>query len=190
MLPAPTQENRVSFSACAYDTPAPANAMLAWRAGEEQVNNLSVLASHVLVPPALEAILSASGNRVQGFLGRGHVCAVMGYNEYGPISDRYQVPIVITGFEPIDILEGTLMTIKQLEEGRATVENQYSRILDRQGNLPAQQLIGKVFEVGDRKWRGIGTIPKSGYHLRDEFSRHDAEKLYEVAEIATLEPKR
>jgi hydrogenase expression/formation protein HypD len=163
--------------------------MLAWRAREEQVNNLSLLVSHVLVPPALEAILSASGNRVQGFLGPGYVCAVMGYNEYGPISERHHVPIVITGFEPIDILEGTLMTIKQLEEGRATVENQYSRVLDRQGNLPAQQLIGKVFEVGDRKWRGIGTIPGSGYHLRDEFSRHDAEKLYEVAEIATLEPE-
>jgi hydrogenase expression/formation protein HypD len=180
---------QVVFFAIGFETTAPANAMLAWRAREEQMSNLSLLVSHVLVPPALEAILGASGNRVQGFLGPGHVCAVMGYNEYGPISDRYQVPIVITGFEPMDILEGTLMTIKQLEEGRATVENQYSRILDRHGNLPAQQLIAKVFEIGDRKWRGIGTIPKSGYHLRDEFSRHDAEKLYEVAEIATLEPE-
>jgi hydrogenase expression/formation protein HypD len=163
--------------------------MLAWRAREEQVNNVSLLVSHVLVPPALEAILSAPGNRVQGFLGPGHVCAVMGYSEYDPISVRYRVPIVITGFEPIDILEGTLMTIKQLEEGRATVENQYSRILDRRGNLPAQRLIDKVFEVGDRKWRGIGSIPMSGYHLRDEFFRHDAEKLFDVKEIATLEPE-
>ena len=181
-------EKQVVFFAIGFETTAPANAMLAWRAREEQVNNLSLLVSHVLVPPALEAILSASGNRVQGFLGPGHVCAVMGYSEYDPISARHHVPIVITGFEPIDILEGTLMTIKQLEEGRATVENQYSRILNRQGNLSAQQLIGKVFEVGDRKWRGIGSIPMSGYHLRDEFSRHDAEKLFDVAEIATLEP--
>jgi hydrogenase expression/formation protein HypD len=182
-------EKQVVFFAIGFETTAPANAMLAWRAREEQVNNLSLLVSHVLVPPALEAILSASGNRVQGFLGPGHVCAVMGYSEYDPISARHHAPIVITGFEPIDILEGTLMTIRQLEEGRATVENQYSRILNRQGNLPAQQLIDKVFEVGDRKWRGIGSIPMSGYHLRDEFFRHDAEKLFDVAEIATLEPE-
>jgi hydrogenase expression/formation protein HypD len=182
-------EKQIVFFAIGFETTAPANAMLAWRAREEQVNNLSLLVSHVRVPPALEAILSASGNRVQGFLGPGHVCAVMGYSEYAPISARYHVPIVITGFEPLDILEGALMTIKQLEEGRATVENQYSRILDRQGNLPAQQLIGKVFEVGDRKWRGIGSIPMSGYRLRDEFFRHDAEKLFDVAEIATLEPE-
>jgi len=182
-------DKQVVFFAIGFETTAPANAMLAWRAREEQVNNISLLVSHVLVPPALEVILSASGNRVQGFLGPGHVCAVMGYSEYDPISARHHVPIVITGFEPIDILEGTLMTIKQLEEGRATVENQYSRILDRQGNLPAQRLIDKVFEVGDRNWRGIGSIPRSGYHLRDEFARHDAEKLFDLAEIATLEPE-
>ncbi|HWZ50603.1 MAG TPA: hydrogenase formation protein HypD [Granulicella sp.] len=182
-------DKQVVFFAIGFETTAPANAMLAWRAREEHVNNLSLLVSHVLVPPALEAILSASGNRVQGFLGPGHVCAVMGYSEYDPISGRYHVPIVITGFEPIDILQGVLMTIQQLEEGRATVENQYSRILDRQGNQPAQRLISQVFEVGDRQWRGIGTIPNSGYHLRDEFSLHDAEKLFDVAEIATLEPE-
>ena len=180
---------QVVFFAIGFETTAPANAMLAWRAREERVNNLSLLVSHVLVPPALEAILNSPGNCVQGFLGPGHVCAVMGYSEYDPISARHRVPIVITGFEPLDILEGTLMTIKQLEEGRATVENQYSRILDRSGNQAAQQLIHKVFEVGDRKWRGIGTIPMSGYHLRDEFSQHDAEKLFDVAEIATLEPE-
>lgn len=182
-------EKQVVFFAIGFETTAPANAMLAWRAREEQVNNVSLLVSHVLVPPALEVILRASGNRVQGFLGPGHVCAVMGYSEYDPISACHYVPIVITGFEPLDILEGTLMAIKQLEEGRATVENQYSRILNRQGNLPAQQLISKVFEAGDRKWRGIGTIPMSGYHLRDEFFQHDAEKLFDVAEIATLEPE-
>jgi len=181
-------DKQVVFFAIGFETTAPANAMLAWRAREEKVNNLSLLVSHVLVPPALEAILSAPDNRVNGFLGPGHVCAVMGYSEYEPISARFHVPIVVTGFEPIDILHGVLMTLQQLEEGRATVENQYSRILDRTGNLPAQDLIGKVFDVGDRKWRGIGSIPMSGYHLRAEFARHDAEKIFDVAEIATLEP--
>jgi hydrogenase expression/formation protein HypD len=181
-------QKQVVFFAIGFETTAPANAMLAWRAREEHVNNLSLLVSHVLVPPALEAILSASGNRVQGFLGPGHVCAVMGYTEYDPICARHHVPIVITGFEPLDILQGVLMTIQQLEEGRAIVENQYSRVLDRQGNQPAQQLIHNVFEVGDRQWRGIGTIPRSGYHLRDQFSLHDAEKIFDVAQITTLEP--
>jgi hydrogenase expression/formation protein HypD len=180
---------QVVFFAIGFETTAPANAMLAWRAREEQVNNLSLLVSHVLVPPALEAILQSPDNRVQGFLGPGHVCAVMGYNEYDPISARYRVPIVITGFEPLDILQGTLMTIQQLELGRAVVENQYSRVLNREGNLPAQKLVNQVFAVRDRKWRGIGTIPMSGYHLRDEFASHDAEKLFDVAEIATLEPE-
>jgi hydrogenase expression/formation protein HypD len=181
-------DKKVVFFAIGFETTAPANAMLAWRAREEKVNNLSLLVSHVLVPPALEAILSAQNNRVNGFLGPGHVCAVMGYNEYEPISSRFHVPIVITGFEPIDILHGVLMTVQQLEEGRATVENQYSRILDRAGNLPAQNLVGKVFEVTDRKWRGIGSIPQSGYRLRAEFSHHDAENIFNVDEIATLEP--
>src|ERR1700727_3248113 len=180
---------QVVFFAIGFETTAPANAMLAWQAREQQVTNVSLLVSHVLVPPALEAILQADDNRVQGFLGPGHVCAVMGYREYEPISARYKVPIVVTGFEPIDILHGTLMTIKQLEEGRSIVENQYSRVLNRAGNLVAQKLVNTVFEVGDRKWRGIGTIPKSGYRLRDEFALHDAEKLFDVAEIATLEPE-
>jgi hydrogenase expression/formation protein HypD len=182
-------DKQVVFFAIGFETTAPANAMLAWRAREEQVNNVSLLVSHVLVPPALEAILQSRDNRVQGFLGPGHVCAVMGYSEYDPISERFHVPIVVTGFEPIDILHGVLMTLQQLEEGRATVENQYSRILDRTGNLPAQKLIGKVFEVTDRKWRGIGSIPRSGYRLREEFARYDAEKIFNVAEIATLEPE-
>jgi hydrogenase expression/formation protein HypD len=182
-------DKQVVFFAIGFETTAPANAMLAWRAREERVSNLSLLVSHVLVPPALQAILSSPDNRVQGFLGPGHVCAVVGYSEYEPISAQFDVPIVITGFEPLDILQGTLMTIQQLETRRAVVENQYSRILDRNGNMPAQKLIDKVFEVGDRKWRGIGSIPKSGYHLREEFARHDAEKLFNVAEIATLEPE-
>ena len=180
---------QVVFFAIGFETTAPANAMLAWRAREEQVNNVSLLVSHVLVPPALETILQSPDNRVQGFLGPGHVCAVMGYREYDPISARYHVPIVVTGFEPLDILHGTLMTLQQLEQGRAVVENQYSRVLDRDGNVPAQKLIERVFEVADRKWRGIGNIPMSGFHLRDEFALYDAEKLFDVAEIATLEPE-
>ena len=180
---------QVVFFAIGFETTAPANAMLAWQAREQQVTNVSLLVSHVLVPPALEAILQADDNRVQGFLGPGHVCAVMGYREYVPISARYHVPIVITGFEPIDILHGTLMTVKQLEEGRSVVENQYSRVLGPDGNGAAQKLVNRVFEVTDRKWRGIGMIPLSGFQLRDEFSRQDAEKLFDVAEIATLEPE-
>jgi len=180
---------QVVFFAIGFETTAPANAMLAWRARVESLNNVSLLVSHVLVPPALQAILDAPDNRIQGFLGPGHVCAVMGYTEYDPISARYHVPIVITGFEPLDILQGTLMTIRQLESGRATVENQYSRILNREGNPAAQKLIATVFEVGDRKWRGIGAIPGSGYHLRPEFAGHDAEKLFEVGRIAPLEPE-
>src|ERR1700677_3773698 len=173
-------EKNVVFFAIGFETTAPANAMLAWRAREEQVNNLSLLVSHVLVPPALDAILQSPDNRVQGFLGPGHVCAVMGYREYEPISARHCVPIVITGFEPIDILHGTLMTLQQLEQSRAVVENQYSRVLGRDGNVPAQKLIQRVFEVADRKWRGIGNIPMSGFHLRDEFALYDAEKLFDV----------
>ncbi|MGC2400685.1 MAG: hydrogenase formation protein HypD [Acidobacteriaceae bacterium] len=180
---------QVVFFAIGFETTAPANAMLARRARDEQLSNVSLLVSHVRVPPALEAILSSPDNRVQGFLGPGHVCAVMGYSEYDPIAARYRVPIVVTGFEPLDILHGTLMTLQQLEQGRAVVENQYSRILDRQGNRPAQALVKQVFAVSDRKWRGIGNIPMSGYRLREEFSAQDAEKLFDVAEIATMEPE-
>jgi hydrogenase expression/formation protein HypD len=183
----PTKQ--IVFFAIGFETTAPANAMLAWRAREERVENVSLLVSHVLVPPALETILQSPENRVQGFLGPGHVCAVMGYREYEPISARYKVPIVVTGFEPLDILQGTLMTVRQLEEGRATVENQYSRVLDSRGNSAAQKLIDQVFEVNDRKWRGIGSIPMSGYRLRDSFAQHDAEKRFDVAQIATAEPE-
>jgi hydrogenase expression/formation protein HypD len=182
-------EKQVVFFAIGFETTAPANAMLAWRAIQEDVKNVSLLVSHVLVPPALEAILQSPQNRVQGFLGPGHVCAVMGYEEYEPISARFHVPIVITGFEPLDILQGTLMTIRQLETERAEVENEYSRILDRAGNTTAQKLVSQVFEIGDRKWRGIGMIPKSGYHLREAFREHDAEKLFDVASIDTREPE-
>ena len=179
---------QIVFFAIGFETTAPANAMLIWQARQENQKNVSVLVSHVLVPPALEAILQSPQNRVQGFLGPGHVCAVMGYSEYEPISALYKVPIVISGFEPLDILHGTLMTIRQLETGRAEVENQYSRVLNREGNQAAQNLLLRVFEVGDRNWRGVGSISRSGYHLRPEFAEHDAEKLFDVQRIDTREP--
>jgi hydrogenase expression/formation protein HypD len=179
---------QVVFFAIGFETTAPANAMLAWQTRQMGMKNISLLVSHVLVPPAIEAILSSPQNRVQGFLGPGHVCAVVGYTEYEPLAQRFHVPVVVTGFEPLDILEGVLMVIEQLELGRAEVENQYSRILERGGNRPAQELIAKVFEVTDRKWRGVGTIPQSGFRLREEFRDLDAELRFSVTAIDTMEP--
>jgi hydrogenase expression/formation protein HypD len=177
----------IVFFAVGFETTAPANAMSVWQAKKLGLKNFSILCSHVLVPPAMEAILSSPLNRVQGFLAAGHVCTVMGYEEYVPLASKYRVPIVITGFEPIDILQGILMTVKQLEEGRAEVENQYARAVRREGNTSAQELINKVFETTDRSWRGIGTIPKSGYRLRDEFGSYDAENVFDVTAIHTQE---
>jgi hydrogenase expression/formation protein HypD len=182
-------EKQIVFFAIGFETTAPANAMLAWQARQAGMKNVSLLVSHVLVPPAMEAILSSPQNRVQGFLGPGHVCAVVGYSEYEPLAARFHVPIVVTGFEPLDILEGVLMVIEQLEHSRADVENQYSRILDRGGNRPAQQLIAKVFEVNNRKWRGVGMIPQSGFQLREEFREFDAECRFSVQAIDTMEPE-
>jgi hydrogenase expression/formation protein HypD len=182
-------DKSIVFFAIGFETTAPANAMLLFRAKQEGLKNVSALVSHSLVPPAIEFILQSPQNRVQGFLGPGHVCAIMGYNEYEPISGQYKVPVVITGFEPLDLLQGTLMTVKQLEEGKATVENQYSRVLDREGNAPARKLVDRVFEVSDRKWRGVGSIPNSGYKLRKEYRDHDAEYIFEVSEIDTNEPE-
>jgi hydrogenase expression/formation protein HypD len=182
-------DKQVVFFAIGFETTAPANAMLAWQARQSGMKNVSLLVSHVLVPPAIEAVLSSPENRVQGFLGPGHVCAVVGYREYEPLAARFHVPIVVTGFEPLDILEGVLMTIEQLESGRAEVENQYSRILARGGNQPAQDLIAKVFEVNDRKWRGVGMIPQSGFQLRAEFRDLDAEHRFNVEAIDTMEPE-
>jgi len=181
-------DRQVVFFAIGFETTAPANAMLAWQARQSGMKNVSLLVSHVLVPPAIEAILNSPENRVQGFLGPGHVCAVVGYAEYEPLAARFHVPIVVTGFEPLDILEGVLMVIEQLESGRGEVENQYSRVLARGGNRPAQELIAKVFEVSDRKWRGVGTIPQSGFQLRDEFRDFDAEVRFSVEAIDTMEP--
>lgn len=182
-------DKQVVFFAVGFETTAPANAMLVSRAKQDGVHNVSILVSHVLVPPSIAAILQSPQNRVQGFLGPGHVCAIMGYREYEPMSARFKVPIVITGFEPLDILQGTLMVVRQLEEGRAEVENEYSRILDREGNRPAQKLVASVFEIADRKWRGVGSIPKSGYKLRWEYRDYDAEKIFSVKEIDTREPE-
>jgi hydrogenase expression/formation protein HypD len=178
---------KVVFFGIGFETTAPANAMAVYRAKREGVSNFSMLVSHVLVPPAIAAILQAPGNRVQAFLGPGHVCAVMGYREYEALSEHYRVPIVITGFEPVDLLEGIQMAVQQLEDGRAEVENQYARAVTRDGNRPARDLVFEVFEVGDRKWRGVGTIPKSGYKIRWEYRDHDAGKLFDVEEIQTSE---
>ena len=180
-------EKKIVFFAVGFETTAPANAMSVWQAKKLDLKNFSVLCSHVLVPPAMEAILSSPSNRVQGFLAAGHVCSVMGYEEYIPLASKYRIPIVITGFEPVDILQGILMTVKQLEEGRVEVENQYARAVRKEGNRSAQELIRKVFDTTDRSWRGIGTIPKSGYRLRDEFATYDAENVFDVAAIHTQE---
>src|SRR5580704_7269326 len=176
---------KVVFFAIGFETTAPGNAMAVWQAQKQGITNFSVLVSHVLVPPAMASILQSPLNRVQGFLGPGHVCTVMGYREYEPIAERYNVPIVITGFEPIDILEGVLMTVRQLEAGKHEVQNQYPRVVHREGNRVAQDLVNRVFEVCDRKWRGVGSIPKSGYKLRYEFHEHDAERIFHVKEIDT-----
>lgn len=181
-------KKQIVFFAIGFETTAPANAMLVYRARQEAVKNVSVLVSHSLVPPSITYILQSPQNRVQGFLGPGHVCTIMGYREYEPISARYKVPIVITGFEPLDLLQGTLMTVRQLEAGRAEVENQYSRVLGREGNTSARKLVNSVFEIADRKWRGVGWISKSGYKLRWEYREHDAERIFSVKEIDTKEP--
>jgi hydrogenase expression/formation protein HypD len=186
-LAAGNPERKVVFFAIGFETTAPPNAMAVWLAKRRGLKNFSLLVSHVLVPPAMTAILEAPGNRVQGFLGPGHVCTVMGIGEYEPIARRYNVPIVITGFEPIDMLEGVLRTVQQLEAGKAEVENQYARAVRPEGNPQSKKLIDEVFEVCDRKWRGVGSIPQSGYRLREEYRDHDAERLFEVDNIQTEE---
>jgi hydrogenase expression/formation protein HypD len=180
-------EKKVVFFAVGFETTAPANAMAVHQAKRLGLKNFSILCSHVLVPPALEAILSSPENRVQGILAAGHVCAVMGISEYIPLAERYRVPIVVTGFEPVDILQGIAMTIQQLEEGRVQVENQYARAARNEGNGPAKKLLAEIFETSDRKWRGIGTIPRSGYRLRKEYSAFDAEEIFHVEEISASE---
>jgi hydrogenase expression/formation protein HypD len=186
-LAAANPDKKVVFFAIGFETTAPPNAMAVWMAKRRGLKNFSVLVSHVLVPPSMTAILQSPGNRVQGFLGPGHVCTVMGYEEYEPIARYYRVPIVVTGFEPIDMLEGVLRTVQQLESGQAAVENQYSRAVRREGNPQSKKLIEEIFEICDRKWRGVGIIPKSGFKLRYEYRDHDAERLFEVEDIETQE---
>ncbi|MBM3695280.1 MAG: hydrogenase formation protein HypD [Actinobacteria bacterium] len=186
-IAAANPDRRVVFFAVGFETTAPANAMSVVRARDLGLDNYSILSSHVLVPPAMEAILGAPDNLVQGFLAAGHVCAVMGYWEYGPIAEKYRIPVVVTGFEPVDLLQGITMAVAALEEGRHGVENQYSRAVTYEGNTRAQALIQQVFEVGDRKWRGIGEIPMSGLYLREEFAAFDAARRFEVAAITAQE---
>jgi hydrogenase expression/formation protein HypD len=181
----PTKE--VVFFAVGFETTAPAHAMAVYQAAGNGVKNFSVLVSHVLVPPAMEAILSSPQCRVQSFLAAGHVCTVMGFEEYVLIAEKYRVPIVVTGFEPLDILQGVAMCIAQLEEGRHEVENQYSRSVRREGNLPAQKLIREVFTVVPRKWRGVGEIPQSGLGLSAEYAAFDAERRFGLEEYTAPE---
>ncbi len=180
-------EKQVVFFAVGFETTAPANAMAVWQAEQLGLTNFSVLVSHVLVPPAMEALLGAPDNLVQGFLAAGHVCAVMGTEEYPPIAERFRVPIVVTGFEPMDLAQGVLMAVTALEEGRHGVENQYVRAVTREGNVRAQALLREVFEVCDRAWRGVGVIPASGYRLRERFAAFDAEKRFAVTGVTATE---
>ncbi|MEI6638677.1 MAG: hydrogenase formation protein HypD [Chlorobium sp.] len=177
----------VVFFAVGFETTAPANAMAVYQAAREGIGNFTVLVSQVMVPPAMRAILSSQGNRVQGFLAAGHVCAVMGYEEYEPVAREFHVPIVPTGFEPVDLLAGILKTLELLEEGRAEVVNCYGRIVSREGNPVAREIMAKVFEVIDRPWRGIGLIPDSGLGLRESYARFDAEKKFDVTNISAEE---
>jgi hydrogenase expression/formation protein HypD len=180
-------QREVVFFAVGFETTAPPNAMAVFQAKREGLQNFSLLVSHVLVPPAMEAILGSPTNRVQGFLAAGHVCAVMGYEEYLPIASKYRVPIVVTGFEPLDILQGILMCVEQLESGRAEVENQYARAVNRGGNRPAQELVSQVFRVIPRKWRGVGEIPQSGLGLADAYANYDAERKFGVTHVTAEE---
>src|SRR5262245_23876058 len=182
-------DRTVVFFAVGFETTAPANAMAVKQAQARGLTNFAVLVSHVLVPPAMEAILSSPTNRVQGFLAAGHVCTVMGTREYIPLAERFRVPVVVTGFEPVDLLDGVLRCVTMLEAGRWGVENAYARAVQPDGNLHALAVVEEGVEVTDRKWRGIGTIPQSGYQLRAEFAAFDAESRFPVADIVTQESK-
>lgn len=167
-------EKEVVFFAVGFETTAPANALSVIQADKLGVTNYSILASHVLVPPAMEALLSDPENKIDGFLAAGHVCTIMGMEEYYPIAEKYKTPIVVTGFEPLDLLQGILMTVMQLEKGEYKVENQYARSVQREGNRLAKDSIGKVFTISDRQWRGIGSIPQSGYEVNERYKKYNA----------------
>jgi hydrogenase expression/formation protein HypD len=182
-------DRKVVFFAVGFETTAPANAMAVHRAAQEGIGNFSVLVAHVLVPPALEALLSSPECVIQGLLAPGHVCVVTGYRAYEDLARRHRVPIVVTGFEPLDLLRGVLATVRQLEGGEARVENEYPRAVRSEGNLEAQRMIDDVFAVSDRAWRGVGVIPQSGYSLQPRYERFDAVKLFEVEGIEAREPE-
>jgi hydrogenase expression/formation protein HypD len=181
-------DRQVVFFGVGFETTAPANAMPVWQARREGLTNFSLLASHVLVPPAIRLLLRQPSNRVQGFIAPGHVCTVMGYREYEDLAAEFGVPFVVGGFEPVDLLEAIAMLVEQLEEGRAEAENQYSRSVTREGNPAARKIMFEVFEPVDRKWRGIGPIPMSGYRIREEFAQYDAERVFDVATVTAEEP--
>ncbi len=181
-------ERQVVFLAIGFETTAPANAMAAWEARREGLKNFSMLVSHVLVPPAIRALLATPQNRIQGFIGPGHVCTVAGYKEYEDLSREFRIPMVVGGFEPVDLLESILMLVRQLEAGKACVENQYVRSVTYAGNLPAQRILKEVFEVGNQKWRGLGEIAGSGLHFREEYARFDANRVFDLELIAAEEP--
>jgi hydrogenase expression/formation protein HypD len=180
-------DKQVVFFGVGFETTAPANAMSVHVAKRRGLKNFSLLVSHVLVPPAIAAIMGSPGNKVQGFLLAGHVCSVMGYWEYPPLAERFGIPLVVTGFEPLDLLDGIRRAVIQLETGRHEVENAYERIVTREGNRPAQTMLAQIFEITDRAWRGIGVIPKSGWRLNEEYREFDAEERFQIAGIHTEE---
>jgi hydrogenase expression/formation protein HypD len=181
-------DKEVVFFGVGFETTAPTTALAAYQAKLKQLKNFSLLICHVRVPPVMEALLSTENHRVQGFLGAGHVCSIMGFHEYTPISEKYKMPIVVTGFEPVDILQGIYLCAKQLEEKRFAVENQYTRVVKETGNLPAQKLIENVFDVVNRNWRGLGEIENSGLALKSNFDDWNTENRFSVGDINTLEP--
>ena len=180
-------DKEVVFFAVGFETTAPANALSVLHAQKEKITNYSLLVSHVLVPPAMEGILDDEFCNINAFLGAGHVCTIMGLDEYYPLAEKYKIPIVITGFEPLDLVQGIYMAVKQLENGTHKVENQYARVVRPEGNLSAKQVIQQVFTVGDREWRGIGTIPNSGYLLNEKYRQYDAETKFGVGSIIAPE---
>ncbi|MEN8191166.1 MAG: hydrogenase formation protein HypD [Bacteroidota bacterium] len=179
----------IVFFAIGFETTAPANAASVIEAKRRGIKNFSLLVSHVIVPPAINALLSDNTAVIDGFLAAGHVCTVMGYSEYQPLVDKFNVPIVVTGFEPVDIMQGVYMVVKQLEEGRAKLENQYSRVVSINGNLSAKNTMFSVYQVIDMKWRGIGVIPQSGYGIKNEYSSFDAEKIFDIKDLRVKEPE-
>jgi hydrogenase expression/formation protein HypD len=180
-------DREVVFFGIGFETTAPANAMAVFQAKQQDLKNFSMLVSHVLVPPAISAIMDSPDNRVQAVLAAGHVCSVMGYQDYLPLAEKYKIPIVVTGFEPLDLLQGLRQVVQQLEEGRHEVENAYPRAVNPEGNHPARDMLDRVFEVTDRGWRGIGEIPQSGWRLSEEFAEFDAARRFSVEGIKTVE---